>query len=466
MRTKLNSKGVAGYAPTHGLRALFTAIFAVAITFTFTACEAASGKSALVGRWQLVEGRGLGGMELLNDGTGIVNGEGITWKVEKDRFYVTGSSSAFSCSYKISGSVLKLIMDNGDVAILNKIEKCGDEWYNLVWQSCKGNKIVNDKCNEKVYNPKTEYCIDSTLKKIPTPTVTYGSVTHGGQTYKTVKIGEQTWMAENLNYNAEGSKCYDNKPANCEKYGRLYNWATAMKACPSGWHLPSDEEWDKLYRFADGTNGTESRYSSRIAYKFLKSKEGWDCDPDEICGNGIDVFGFSALPGGCGFPDGGFARGGNGGSWWSSSEDKSFRKYAYDRDMGSIWFNGDKIYFYSVRCVQDKGSLKALSASDIDMGNDDAPRSKQEIMQVVNDRMTGLSNIYNKYLKLKPSFSGKVTLKFTIAPSGDIVSIAIVSSTTDYSEFDNAVKIMVSTWKWEQIRSGDTTPIIPFSFTE
>jgi TonB family protein len=116
--------------------------------------------------------------------------------------------------------------------------------------------------------------------------------------------------------------------------------------------------------------------------------------------------------------------------------------------------------------TKSKGSLKAPSARDIDMGKGDGSRSKQEIMQVVNARMPGLRNIYNKYLKLKPGFSGKVTLKFTIAPGGDIVSIAIVSSTTGYSEFDNAVKNMVATWKWKAIKSGNTTPTIPFNFTE
>jgi TonB family protein len=87
-------------------------------------------------------------------------------------------------------------------------------------------------------------------------------------------------------------------------------------------------------------------------------------------------------------------------------------------------------------------------------------------MAVVNARMPELKNRYNNSLNLKPGFNGKVTLKFTIAPSGEIVSISIVSSTTGYAKFDNDVKNMVATWKWKVIESGNTTATIPFNFTE
>jgi uncharacterized protein (TIGR02145 family) len=148
---------------------------------------------------------------------------------------------------------------------------------------------------------------------------------YDSKTYKTVKIGTQTWMAENLNYAAKGSKCYDNKPANCQKYGRLYDWETAKKACPKGWLLPSNADWDKLLRFADGTSGTKSPYSSKTAGYFLKATSGWNNN-----GNGEDKYGFSALPGGSGYSGGSFSNVGSSGRWWS-------KDYDYDSDGSCGW---------------------------------------------------------------------------------------------------------------------------------
>jgi uncharacterized protein (TIGR02145 family) len=170
-----------------------------------------------------------------------------------------------------------------------------------------------------------------------------------GKKYKTVVINTQTWMAENLNFNANGSKCYDNKPANCVKYGRLYDWKTAKKACPSGWHLPSDKEWDKLERYAD-------MYASG-ASTYLKAASGWDKGRD-YDHNGTDNFGFAALPGN----DFGYY-GSYGGYWWSSSSNEINSSNAYSWGIrynfnytyreGIGWDSNDKSYLFSVRCLQD-----------------------------------------------------------------------------------------------------------------
>jgi len=213
--------------------------------------------------------------------------------------------------------------------------------------------------------------------------------TRDNKTYKTVKIGEQVWMAENLNYNADGSKCggtvleekkqlevYDSEDGeaetcsgytsysledkntvNCDKYGRLYEWETAKEACPKGWHLPSNKEWDKLLRYVDGTSGTESPYESKTAGKYLKAESGWDNNR-----NGTDKFGFFALPGGfgnykfdvgCGYDSAGdFGGDGSYGCWWNSSDEYHRNINHYNED-GVGYSGGSGKELYSVRCIKD-----------------------------------------------------------------------------------------------------------------
>jgi uncharacterized protein (TIGR02145 family) len=125
-----------------------------------------------------------------------------------------------------------------------------------------------------------------------------------------------------------------------------------MEACPYGWHLPSNAEWDELYRHADGTNGTESPYRSPTAGKYLKATSGWN-DYNGNSGNGTDAFGFSALPGG--YSNGSFSNVGDSGQWWSSSENYSYSayyRYMFYHDYA--YLNGsDKTTLFSVRCLQD-----------------------------------------------------------------------------------------------------------------
>jgi uncharacterized protein (TIGR02145 family) len=179
--------------------------------------------------------------------------------------------------------------------------------------------------------------------------VIYGTpVTYEDETYQTVVIGTQTWMARNLNYNAEGSKCYDDDPANCATYGRLYNWETAKTVCPEGWHLPSNVEWGTLMQSINPSCSLTGNCAG--AGKYLKAAEGWS----GVSGNGTDAYGFAALPGGYGSSSDSFYNVGYWGYWWSITE---YDAYAYYREMG---YDSDGVKsdmtldnLYSVRCVKD-----------------------------------------------------------------------------------------------------------------
>ncbi|MDR3002313.1 MAG: fibrobacter succinogenes major paralogous domain-containing protein [Fibromonadaceae bacterium] len=162
------------------------------------------------------------------------------------------------------------------------------------------------------------------------------------KTYNTVKIGTLIWMAENLNYKTGNSLCYDNDEFNCKKYGRLYDWKTAMRACPKGWYLPGNSAWNDLMETVGGVED---------AGRKLKSKTQWD---------GIDGYGWSAIPSGGYFGwNNDYSLAGEGGVWWSAS-------YSYNMNENFYWVmnsNDESVHSnvtheadedkYSVRCVKD-----------------------------------------------------------------------------------------------------------------
>ena len=198
------------------------------------------------------------------------------------------------------------------------------------------------------------------------PPVSTFTDTRDGKTYKIVKIGSQTWFAENLNYAVEGSKCYgegdtvvlgdgqyytpkktlspDEVQTNCAKYGRLYTWEAALKACPAGTHLPTNEEWATLVDYVGG--------DSTAGIK-LKSSTGW-----RDKGNGTNDYGLSALPGGFGTDYGGFDYADIHGYWWSATE-KNVSDAWYQCmnfiDEYLYWDDAFKTYLLSVRCILDNG---------------------------------------------------------------------------------------------------------------
>lgn len=163
--------------------------------------------------------------------------------------------------------------------------------------------------------------------------------------YKCINIGNQVWMAENLAYKASnGCWAYKNDLNNVATYGYLYDWETAKKACPKGWHLPSDEEWTKLTDYLGGENEAGGK---------LKSISGWK-SPNTGATN---ESGFSALPGGeRSHVNGIFSDIGYAGFWWSATESSSSHAWGRimafrDATIGRSSFFDD--IGYSVRCVRD-----------------------------------------------------------------------------------------------------------------
>ncbi len=244
--------------------------------------------------------------------------------------------------------------------------------------NCNSGTIVS-VCPANATPPASNYCkIQSSSSAAAVPSSsspasgTSGTFTdtRDSKVYKWVKIGTQIWMAENINYNADGSVCYNNLESNCAIYGRMYNWATAMNLpsscnsstcsgqvnskhqgiCPSGWHIPNDNELNALMNVVGG---------SSVAGRKLKTQSGWNnCGPvgsgkSYVCEDAVD---FSALPGGDVPPGGSFRNVGDFGSWWSAREYNSNNVYRWHMryDSDNMEYSQDvKPYLYSVRCLQD-----------------------------------------------------------------------------------------------------------------
>jgi len=175
-----------------------------------------------------------------------------------------------------------------------------------------------------------------------------------GQEYRIIKIGTQTWMAENLNYLTPDSYCFGDEPSNCTEYGRLYTWDAAMNACPSGWHLPSDGEFEILLKFVGGVQDRRKHWIG--AGEKLKSAIGWDICFKDVR-NGTDAFFFSALPVGCrGLVGRRYTSEGTSTIFWSSTEFGSsvadFMRLGSGND--DVYLSRDlKNLGYSVRCLKD-----------------------------------------------------------------------------------------------------------------
>jgi uncharacterized protein (TIGR02145 family) len=213
---------------------------------------------------------------------------------------------------------------------------------------------------------------------------------------KTVVIGNYTWMTENINRKIGNSWCYDDNESNCDRFGRLYDWNTALEVCPEGFHLSSSSEWNDL---------TNAMGGSSVSAKKLKSNAA----------NGTNNYGFSAeLGGGWSSTDKKFVVGGANGYWWTSTESSDsevvWRYVAHGIAAVGSKGDGDKGDGLSVRCVQgiaisetekvllDSGMI-VLDAVYFETGSANIHRNSKPYLKT-------LAKMLVKYPKLKLEVGG------------------------------------------------------------
>lgn len=234
----------------------------------------------------------------------------------------------------VAGTSCKIISDEDGVVVI----KCGED------EDADSTKIYKSICGYTPFDPEKAACFNGELYSCngkPYNPKNYLCDARDNQMYKVVTIGSFMWMAENLNYdyNIETAKsyCYDDEPANCEKYGRLYTWAAAMDSaakfsddckgcgdngsdaalvsastwtargvCPEGWFMPLNTNWSDLVE--------ASGIDESLIGKALKSKNGWSAD-----GNGSDYLGMTILPAGYRDIDGKYLSKGDSAILWSAT---------------------------------------------------------------------------------------------------------------------------------------------------
>ena len=202
---------------------------------------------------------------------------------------------------------------------------------------------------------------------------------YDGNVYNVVLIGTQCWMKENLKTTSDAlgnsitRYCYNNETDSCEVYGGLYDWYTMMNGatssntvpsgvqgiCPTGWHIPSDEEYkilegsvDSQYDYPD-SEWDEYGWRGFDVGTNLRSTSGWSAN-----NNGNDTYGFSALPGG--YRHGSSYLLGSQGLWWSSTQYTSTNAWQRTLSTNQIYRGSfNKWRQYSVRCIKDTGLVQA-----------------------------------------------------------------------------------------------------------
>ena len=321
-----------------------------------------------------------------NSGFNVICG-GDTIGVLKNGEKGEAGENGSGCEIADQGDgVVEVTCGEGENASTTTLYKamCGAAAYDPATQICADNQIV--VCSEALDGEKItvngisyqcweqKWIEEKENWQYLNPAISYEMFkdARDGQIYKSVKIGNQVWMAENLNYDYnEGtakSYCYNDEQESCAKYGRLYTWAAAMDSagvfgdggkgcgflvtcsakepvrgvCPESWHLPSDTEWKTLFTAVGGTT---------VAGTKLKSKSGWYNN-----GNGTDEYGFSVLPAGNRFDVGNYYNADDYAFFWSRTEHSSVDAYNWDFFYVDTYVRSQyysKEIGFSVRCLRD-----------------------------------------------------------------------------------------------------------------
>lgn len=211
--------------------------------------------------------------------------------------------------------------------------------------SCYGfNSIIIAQVNDTVITDSASFYMQTDNKKMNEPD--YFIDNRDGRKYKIINVGDQVWMAENLNFiTPTNSFCFNYDINNCKLYGRLYIWSAAKEACPEGWHLPSDKEWKKLTDFIGGEATAGGKLKDVETNLWMK--------PNSEAKNSI---GFSALPGSCRDQDDDFVDEGFYAYFWTSTE---LNRYSAISRCLSFQFQGithdpyNKDFAFSVRCIKN-----------------------------------------------------------------------------------------------------------------
>ena len=262
---------------------------------------------------------------------------------------------------------------------------------------------IDDKYDEWLARTESAAKSSSSVTKSSSSVIMRGiqKDSRDGQTYKTVVIGSQTWMAQNLNYKMENSYCYNDSISNCTKYGRLYTWIAAQEACPIGWRLPSKAEFETLFTTVGGQS---------TAGEMLKSTSGW-----YNSGDGSDVYLFSALPAGNWDKSKGiFVNSERHAFFWSSTEYDYSSAYNMRLSSGATDAKLDlnpKNLGYSIRCVKDE--LEGMSSSEKNKSSSSALVLSSSISAKTSSSINASSSSVKGSSSSKKTISSSSSAKFS-----------------------------------------------------